>query len=192
MEGLYCLKTLLREGDFMTSIDLKDTYFSVAIHEASQRFLCFIWGSKHYAFLGLPFGLSTAPQVFTMLLKPVAAFLRKQGYRIIIYLDDFLLLASSREEALHLSQVTLTRLQSLGFQINWKKSTLTPTQKITYIGFLIDSWSMTFHLPDMKVRKVLAACESALCHPGMTAWHLASLLGTLESCRLAIRSAPLQ
>ena len=50
---------------------------------------------------------------------------------------------------------------------------------------------MTFHLPEVKVQKVLTTCKSALCEPGMTARHLASLLGTLESCRLAIRSAPL-
>ena len=88
----------------MTSIDLKDTYFSVLIHKSSQRFLGFIWGTKHYTFLGLPFGLSSAPRIFTKLLKPVAAFLRKQGYRIIIYLDDvLLLLASSKEEALRLT-----------------------------------------------------------------------------------------
>ena len=55
MEGLHCLKTLLRKGDYMTSIDLKDTYFSVPIHNSSQGFLGFIWGTKHYAFLGLPF-----------------------------------------------------------------------------------------------------------------------------------------
>ena len=27
MEGLHCLKTLLRKGDYMTSIDLKDIFF---------------------------------------------------------------------------------------------------------------------------------------------------------------------
>ena len=90
----------------MTSIDLNDTYFSVAILKSSQRFLRFIWGTKHYSFLGLPFSLSSAPRIFTKLLKPVAAFLRKQGYRIIIYLDDFLLLASSKEEALRLTQMS--------------------------------------------------------------------------------------
>lgn len=104
IEGLHCSKTLLRKGDYMTSIDLKDTYLSVPIHKSSQRFLRFIWGTKHYTFLGLPFGLSSAPRIFTKLLKPVAAFLRKQGYRIIIYLDDvLLLLASSKEEALRLT-----------------------------------------------------------------------------------------
>lgn len=35
--------------------------FSVQIHESSRRFLRFIWGSKHYTFLVLPFGLSSAP-----------------------------------------------------------------------------------------------------------------------------------
>ena len=51
MEGLHCLKTLLRKGDHMTSIDLKDAYFSDPIHKSSQRFLRFIWGTKHYTFL---------------------------------------------------------------------------------------------------------------------------------------------
>ena len=56
MEGLHCLKTLPRERGFMTSIDLKDAYFSVTVHESSM-FSPFHLGSKHYAFLGLPFGL---------------------------------------------------------------------------------------------------------------------------------------
>jgi len=126
-------KTLLKMGDCMTSIDLKDAYFSVPMHESYQRFLRFIWGSKRYAFQGLPFGLSSTSRIFTKLLKPVAAFLRKQGYRIIVYLDDFLHLASSKEEAQHPTRMTLTPLQSLGFLINWTKSTLSPTQTITYL-----------------------------------------------------------
>ena len=85
MEGLHCLKTLLQERGFMTSIDLKDAYFSVTVHKSSQCFSPFHLGSKHYALLGLPFGLTAAPRNFTKLLKPVVAFLRKQGYCIIIF-----------------------------------------------------------------------------------------------------------
>ena len=59
----------------MTRIDLKSrSILSVLMHESSHRFLRFIWGSKHYTFQGLPFGLSSAPRIFTKLLKPVAAF----------------------------------------------------------------------------------------------------------------------
>lgn len=106
MEGLHCFKPLLRKGDYTTSTDQKEAYFSVPIHEFSQRILRFIWGTNHYTFLGLSFGLSSALRIFTKLLKPVVAFLT-------IYLD-FLSLAFSKEKALPLTQMTLSPLQSLG------------------------------------------------------------------------------
>ena len=71
MENISCLKTLLRRGDFMTCIDLKDAYLSVHEHESSQKFLSFQWRNRSYAFQGLPFGLNTAPRIFTKLIKPI-------------------------------------------------------------------------------------------------------------------------
>ena len=50
-------------------------------------------------FQGLQFGLNTAPRIFTKLIKSIAAYLRKRGIRIIVYLDDFLILGSSIEES---------------------------------------------------------------------------------------------
>ena len=135
-------------------------------------------------------GLSTAPRIFIKLLKPVAAFLRKQGYRIIFYLDDFLLLASSKAEALRLTQMSLSLLQSLVFLINWTKSTLSPVQSVTYLGFVISSVNLNIYLPKAKVQRVYAVCNNALSQPKMSGRQLASLLGTLESCRLAIWEAP--
>ena len=46
-------------------------------------------------FLPVPFGLSCAPQVFMKVIKPVVAFLRERGIRLIIYLDDLLIIPSS-------------------------------------------------------------------------------------------------
>ena len=77
-------------------------------------------------------------------------------------------------------------LQSLGFLINWTKSTLSPVQSITYLGFVISSVDMTIYLPKAKVQRVYAVCNNALSQPKMSGRQLASLLGTLESCRLAI------
>ena len=95
-ENISCLKTLLRRGDLMTCIDLKDAYLSVHVHnKSSQKYLCFQWRNSSYAIQGLPFGLNTAPRVFTKLIKPIAAYLWKRGIRIIVYLDDFLILGSS-------------------------------------------------------------------------------------------------
>ena len=82
--------------------------------------------------------------------------------------------------------MTLTLLQSLGFQINWKKSTL------IHLSWLSHRFSR-FDLSSSRdeVQKFLAVCASALCQPGMAARQLASLLGTRESCCLVFRSVPL-
>ena len=127
MENLSCLKTLLLPGDFMTNIDLKDAYFSVPVHKSSQKFICFIWKRTCYKFKALQFGLCSAPRIFTDVLKPVAAFPRRKAIQVLIYLDDFLLLAATMEEAVKNTQLVATLLQSLGFAINPNKSLLIPT-----------------------------------------------------------------
>ena len=191
MENISCLKTVLQRGDYMTTLDLKDAYLSVPIHRDSQKFLQFLWRNKCYAFQGLCFGLNTAPRVFTKLLKPIAAYLRKRGVRMILYLDDFLILGSSYQEVQRNTFMAVTLLENLGFTVSREKSRLIPTQVINFLGFVINSTLETLSLPEEKVLKVESMCKSAILNPTMPARQVVSLLGTLESCRLAIWQAPL-
>ena len=94
--------------------------------------------------------------IVTKVLKPVISHLQENGYRVVIFLDDILLIGSSVEECL--SQLSFLRdlLQSLGFVINVNKSQLIPVTRIVYLGFLIDTISMTLSLPDEKVDKIYA------------------------------------
>lgn len=55
-----------------------------------KKFLRFQIDSSLFEFNVIPFGLCTAPWTFTKLLKPVMSFLRNQGLRSTIYLDDIL------------------------------------------------------------------------------------------------------
>ena len=177
MENISCLKSLINHDDFMTSVDLKDAYLSVHIHRSSQKYLCFQWRNKSFAFQGLPFGLNTAHRVFTKLLKPVAAYLPKRDIRIIVYLDDFLILGSSKEESILNTRLTLEILQWLGLIINWDKSTLVPTQSLTFLGFTINSLTMSPSLPEGKILKVRQTCQKALASPTVSSgscrppWH---------------------
>ena len=61
-------------------------------------------------------------RIFTKLLKVVAAFLRKQGIRLVVYLDDFLIMNESEEGARADFKSALDILEFLGFLINWEKS----------------------------------------------------------------------
>lgn len=68
MEGARTIRDIIQRNDWMISIDLKDAYLSVPIWEEDRRFLRFSWGTYLYEFQCLPFGLSSAPRVFTKLL----------------------------------------------------------------------------------------------------------------------------
>ena len=122
LEGIQALKSLIKKGDYMVKLDLSDAYFGVSIIKSHRKFLRFQWKGRIYEFQALPFGLGVGPRYCTKLLKPVIAFLRRIGVRIIIYLDDMILLNQSSQ--LILRDLTSLRwlLENLGFLINWKKS----------------------------------------------------------------------
>ena len=145
------LRDLLKKGDFLVKIDLKDAYLTVPIWENHQKYLHFLWKGSMLEFGCLPFGLATALRVFTKLMKPVVGALRQRGIRLIIYLDNLLIMAESHDQALHHAASTLNLLEGLGFIVNYQKSQLLPSQKIQFLGFLIYSNTMTLQLSREKL-----------------------------------------
>ena len=95
MEGLHGLKYVLQKRDYMYEIDLKDAYFSVLLHKDSRKLVRFLWEGNLYEFLCLCFGLGAAPRILIKLLKVPISVLRRLMIRVIIYLDDLLILRNS-------------------------------------------------------------------------------------------------
>ena len=104
----------------MAKVDLKDAYFMIPIHTTQRKYLRFVVAGSVYEFNCLPFGLSSAPWVFTKTLKPVAALLREMGVRLVVYIDDILILAESRQRAHEQAEALMYLLECLGFIINSK------------------------------------------------------------------------
>ena len=95
MEGLHILPD--QAQDWMIKMDLKDAYLQVPIHREHQQLLQFQWNGKIFQFQCLSFGLTSAPRVFSKVMKPVVGTLRHMGIRLIIYLDDILILHQVKE-----------------------------------------------------------------------------------------------
>lgn len=77
MEGIHLLHDTLLQGNFLAKINLRDDYLMVTIATSSRDLLRF--------------------KCFTKLLYPVVAYLCAHGICLIIYLDDLLLMAQSRD-----------------------------------------------------------------------------------------------
>lgn len=173
----------------MGKIDLKDAYLTVPIHREDRRFLRFSWKGERLQFTSLPFGLATAPRTFTKLLKPVAEHLRRQGLRVIIYLDDILLMADSRETFGRHMRILTDTLQQLGFILNQGKCVQEPQQRIEFLGFCVDSRTMTLSLPQPKVAKIEKECRHLMNQGQTTARQLAHTIGLLNATSPAILPA---
>ena len=181
MVTLATIMPLLRRNVWIASIDLKDAYFHISIHRDHHRFLRFAIGDRVFQFQVLPFGLSTAPRVFTKCVAVVCAFLRTLGIEIYPYLDDWLLVASTPKELLsHLTRV-LSTLDRLGFYVNEQKSQLVPTQRITFIGAELDSRSTRAFLPRLRADRLSTLARRLSNHPATTAFRIQRLLGHMAA-----------
>ena len=163
------------------SLDLKDAYLQIPMHQESCKFLRFVAFGKVYQFKVLCFGLSMAPQVFTRVMAPILSFLHRSGIRLRRYLDDWLIQASSRGLVLLALDTVLQLCQALGIVVNWEKSQLVPTQWMVYLGVLLDSLSFRASPAQKRVQKLLSigyvflSCEEQ----PVSSW--LELLGVLSS-----------
>ena len=85
------LRDLSLSETWAISIDSRDAYFHVAVAPEYTRYLRFAYNGRAFEFLGLPFGLSTAPIVFTRIVRVIEAFPKVQGVDMHQYLDDWLM-----------------------------------------------------------------------------------------------------
>ena len=195
METPRSVLSAIRENDWMISIDLKDAYLQIPIHKGSRHLLRFPHQGRVWQFKALPFGLSSAPQTFTRVMTPIAAHLHKLGYRLLRYLDDWLILAQSREGALEARDITLSLCKELGVVVNLEKSDLHPSQEVTYLGMRINSTTFTAS-PTLKRIDTFTQIvdEFTSCrNPPVTLWrsllgHMSSFTALVQNSRLRTRS----
>lgn len=170
----------------MCTIDLKNAYYLVPIDSKYKKYLRFEYDSKLFEYNCLPMGLNTSPFVFTKLLKPVVEHLRKQGIRVVIYLDDLICLGSSYKECCNYVQVVYSLLTCLGFIVNTEKSQMTPSTVREYLGYELNSIDMTLSPTGKKRQKILNLVNSFLKINSCSIRDFATLLGNLVSVCMAI------
>ena len=97
------------------------------------------------------------------------------------YLDDWLIQASSREQVLLALETVLQLCRALGIVVNWEKSQLIPTQRMVYLGVLLDSISFRASPALKRVEKLLSIGDVFLSCVRQPVSSWLELLGVLSS-----------
>ena len=150
-----CAK-LCRKRRLRIQIDLQDAYFHVPIHPNSRKYFRFAFENRVYQFQVLPFGLNTAPQVFTRLGHTVTVYLHRQGISVIPYLDDWLIHHPDRQVLLRHQTLLINTLDLVGFILNRKKSELDLTQDLQFLGIRLRLDIGKALLPESKAWEIVA------------------------------------
>lgn len=146
---------VVSEKDWFTSIDLKDAYFHVPVARHHRQFLRFAFEGQAYQFRVLPFGLSLAPRIFTRCVAAALSPLQSRGMRILPYLDDWLICSATREQAIYNTTTLLAHVTQLGLTVNFAKSSLIPSQRVVFIGVVLDSVMMRASPSPQRVDDIL-------------------------------------
>ena len=164
------------------SIDLQDAYLHVPIVKHHHRFLHFVWCNVPYQWEVLPFGLATAPRVFTSLTKLILFLCHHNGLCIVIYLDDILVLVCSKWVGKRACLFLCSLLVCLGQHINFSKSVLHLSQTFTFLGLCWDTVCMSISLPPDKLADIQQLALFLLQTPYVTVCKVMSFLGKANFC----------
>ena len=140
LSGLVQLACTLGPGCLLAMLDLKEAYRAVPVHPSDQPLLEMAWQGTTYTDRALPFGLRSAPKIFSALTDAMMWILWNRGIVMAVhYLDDFLLLGPPASPPCSQALAsTISLCKELGFPVTADK-TEGPGSTLTFLGVEIDS-----------------------------------------------------
>jgi len=122
----------LAEAQFFTKLDANSGFWQVPLSKESARLTTFITPYGRYCFNRLPFGISSAPELFQRRMSTALEGL--EG--VVCLMDDILIHGKSKEEHDKRLLTTLERLQRHGITLNKEKCSFATTS-VKFLGHII-------------------------------------------------------
>ena len=185
----------LGRGTQLAKLDLKEAYRMVPVFPKDRPLLGIYWQGKIFIDGALPFGLRSAPKIFSALADGLLWIMLQNGVeRALHYLDDFLFVGSPGSEQCAKSlQAALAVCSCLGVPVAPEK-TEGPLSVITFLGIEIDTVAGQLRLPRDKLLRLQASLRQWM-QPGNSSLprrsgrkrDLLSLIGLLHHATKVVR-----
>ena len=171
----------LGRGTVLAKIDLLHTYRVIPVHPDDHPLLAIKWDQDIFIDTTLPFGLCSAPKIFSAFADALAWVLGSRGIKWQLhYLDDFLFLwppgSSACANALELA---LTTCRHLGVPVAMHK-TEGPSTQLTFLGIQFNTDDMSLSLADDKLTRIRSLVLTWRSRQSATKRELQSLIGHLS------------
>ena len=181
---------ILELGRFtqMVKFDLKSTYRILPIYPCDQSVLGVSWEFQVYLDHCLPFGLCSAPKIFTAVADTLAWVLHQAGVRYIIhYFNDFLFFGSPlSDEGSQALTTALETLVELRIPVSLPKLE-GPSTLVTFYGIVLDLAQLELRLLLDKVERIRGLVSSWLGRRSGHRSDLESLLGHLSHAAVVVK-----
>ena len=185
----------LGKGTLMAKLDLKDAYCAVPVYPHDCPLLGMQWKGRIFIDTTLPFGLRSAPKIFSAVADGLLWMIHEQGFtHALHYLDDFLLLDPPESSQ---CQKALTSHSSSAE--TWESRWQMKQQRAHHLlGIEIDSCNHQLRLPQEKPRNLFRLLTRWMLHnhpprQGYTPCRtgtkrdLLSLIGLLNHAAMVVR-----
>ena len=183
--------TLVRHlgaGAMMAKLDLKSAYRMVPIHQQDQRLLGIRWQEQSFQDQALPFGLRSAPLIFTAVADGLAWALACNGVRHFIhYLDDFLFVGlPGSAECARALETAVPLCTRLGLPVAPSKVE-GPSTRLIFLGIELDSERLELRLPQAKIERLKATLTEWYGRRFPSKRQLQSLIGQLNHAAIVVK-----
>ena len=154
----------------MATFDIRKGYYHVCLHPSVRRFfgISFVLnGVTYYArYIVAPFGFSPMQWLFTKLLKPWITKWRGEGKKILIFIDDGLIVGDDFDTENRDAQEIRRDLRIAGLMEQPTKCNWTPQQIAEWLGLIINLSTITLEVPPpQRKERVLSSIDRALVPP---------------------------
>ena len=156
------LSSLILESSttsYLVKADIQEAYRNVPVHTDDQFFLGIIWEKSVYIDKMLPFGLSSALIIFSAIADALQLIFINNGIsRLLHHLDDFILVADSKQQAEEQKQILVYTCERIGVSLELSKLE-GPSIYLSFLGIEVDTMARQICLPKNK----LAILKEELC-----------------------------
>ena len=178
----------LGKGALLAKVDVKAAYRLVPVNPQDRLLLGFQWRGEHYVDGMLPFGLRSAPKIFTAVADALEWVLRQRGVRHVDhYLDDFVTMGPPGSNACkHNLDLILATCADLGVPLAEEKLE-GPSECLTFLGIEIDTSLGILRLPAEKLARLQRQLRTWAPRKVCRRHQLESLVGTLQHANRVVR-----